>query len=96
MDIASRRIRLERERIRSDLLSRAPALERRLTETSSGSLVASVPGGDAIEVGRLPVGGATSWVVVERRGSRIRVLPCRSARQVVDTVLSGLRAVHAA
>jgi hypothetical protein len=96
MDIMTRRNRSERERIRAELLRRAPALRRRMVETPSGSLLIRSAGGEDLEIGRLPHHGRTSWVVVARRDGRAVVTGCESPARVVAASLSRLRAVPAA
>lgn len=102
-------VRRERDRIRAGLLLRAPALERRIVETSSGSLFVQIPEvgssgwgprriarADGVEIGRLPYRGGSAWVVVVRRQDVASVRRCASVEQVVRTALNGLRAARAA
>ncbi|MCG7308768.1 FAM98 family protein [Brachybacterium sp. ACRRE] len=101
-----RTVRRERDRIRAGLLLRAPGLERRIVETSSGSLLVRFPAAtastacagsaDGIEIGRLPDRGGASWVVVVRRQGRASVRRCASVEQVVRSALIGLRSARAA
>ncbi|MFE5776652.1 hypothetical protein [Brachybacterium sp. NPDC056505] len=101
-----RTARRERDRIRAGLLLKAPGLERRIVETSSGSLLVRFPAApaaagsagsvDGIEIGRLPDRGDASWVVVVRRQDRASVRRCATVEQVVRSALIGLRSARAA
>lgn len=81
---------VEREAVRRGILARRPALEARLHDGPSGSLVIPVPGGRGIEIGRLPYAGGARWVVVVPAGDGVRVRVPRALGQIPDLVLAAL------
>lgn len=91
---SSRTARHERALIRALLLEHRPDLVGRLQEGPSGALLIPLPGGRAIEIGRMRRRGRARWVVAGPAADGARLWEPSTLPTVVLVALSALRSTE--